>query len=71
MTDDPVTVLIIYLAVGIAYGAWCLGALVADGVPARGVAIWRNLILVVGAWPLVLLMVMARKVKRMMRRAWA
>ena len=64
---DPTTALIAYLLPGIAYGAWCLGALVADGVPLRGLALWRNLLMVVGAWPLVLLGVAVAKVNNVIR----
>lgn len=67
---DPVTALIAYFIPGFAYGAWCLGGLVGDGVPVRGIPVCVGLIKVVGAWPLVLLMVGLSKAKRMARRAW-
>lgn len=64
---DPMTAIGIYLVPGLIYGALCFGLLVRDGVPVSRLVVWRGLIVVVGAWPLVLLMQVGRKVKRAVR----
>ncbi len=68
---DPTTALALYLLPGILYGGWCLYDLKRQqGVPFKGVRGWRNLILVVGAWPLVALMVAVAKARRWFKRAY-
>lgn len=67
---EPTTVILVYFAIGCAYAAACVAMLIRDRVPVAGIGVWRGLLMVAGAWPLVLVMVAVSKVRRAVRK-WA